>query len=159
MSSLQRGAYQVYRVLIAVFFAACLVQIFLAGRGVFGIRSRSGSDSPGSFFEHQKSLDGHRAVGGILGLVSIVMFLLALVVWRNKRLIGQTVGLAFATFFLQHLTAMPSHPWVAALHPVIGVSILGAAGLLAHTAWRSAPLEIRPAAPAATAAPTGGSQA
>ena len=60
MTSLQRGAYQLYRVLIAIFAAACVVQIFLAGRGVFGIRSRSGNEKPDTFFEHQKSLDAHR---------------------------------------------------------------------------------------------------
>src|SRR6476619_1882484 len=123
MSGLQRGAYQVWRVLVALIAAACVVQIFLAGRGAFGVHGAAKLDD-------QKSFDPHRALGEIIGL-------LALIAWRNKRLIWLSLALAFMAEVLQHLFALPKHPWVAGLHALDGVAILGLSALLAHRAWRS----------------------
>jgi hypothetical protein len=148
MSSIQRGAFTLYRYLIVLFAGACVVQIFLAGRGVFGIRPTSSGQSVGDFFDHQKSLDPHRVLGEIIGLVAVVMFVAALVAWRDRRLIGWTLGLALATEILQHLFALPDHPWVAGLHAVSGVSILGTGAWLAYDAWRGARREVPEAAPA-----------
>ena len=151
MNSIQRGAFALYRYLIVLFAAACVVQIFLAGRGVFGIRSSSTSKTVDKFFEDQKSLDPHRALGEILGLVAVIMFLAALVVWRDRRLIAWTFGLAVATEVLQHAFAVPTQPWVAGLHAVTGVAILGSAGYLARDAWRGS----RAPSAAAVPAPSG----
>lgn len=141
MSGLQRGAYQVWRVLVALIAVACVVQIFLAGRGAFGIHG-------GAKLDDQKSFDPHRALGEIIGLLAVLAFLAALIAWRNKRLIWMTLALALMAEVLQHLFALPHHPWVAGLHAVDGVAILGLSAWLAHEAWR------RPAAPvAATMAP------
>ncbi len=129
MNGIQRGAYQVYRVLIGAVAAACVVQIFLAGRGVFGI-------TPGKKLDDQSSLDPHRALGEIIGLAAILAFLCALVAWRNRRLIGETFALAFMAEVLQHAFALPKHPWVAGLHALDGVAILGLAFMLALRAWR-----------------------
>jgi hypothetical protein len=149
MNTIQRGAFTLYRYLIVLFAGACVVQIFLAGRGVFGIRPASSSgQSVGSFFDHQKSLDPHRVLGEIIGLVAVVMLVAALVVWRDRRLIGWTLGLALATEILQHAFALPDHPWVAGLHALSGVSILGTGLWLAHDAWRGARREVPHAAPA-----------
>jgi hypothetical protein len=120
-------AYQIYRVLIALVAIACVVQIFLAGRGVFGIHGATSLDD-------QTSLDPHRALGDLISLVTVVMFLLALLMW-NKRLILWTFVLALLAVFVQHATALPKHPWVAGIHPVTGVAILGIAAWLAHGAW------------------------
>ena len=117
-----------YRVLIALFTVACIVQIFLAGRGVFGIRGATKLDD-------QSSLDPHRALGNALGIAAIVLFVLALVV-RDKRLVGWTLLLAVLASAVQTATAVPKHPWIAGLHPVFGVAILGIAASLAHSAWR-----------------------
>jgi hypothetical protein len=152
MNSIQRGAFTLYRYLIVLFAGACVVQIFLAGRGVFGIRPAAAGQSVGEFFDHQKSLDPHRALGEILGIVAVLMFLAALVVWRDRRLIAWTFGLAVATEVLQHAFALPDHPWVAGLHVVSGVSILGTGGWLAYDAWRGARRTVPEAAPAVTPA-------
>jgi hypothetical protein len=127
MDGVRRGAYQVYRVLIALIAAACVVQIFLAGRGVFAIHG-------GASLDDQKSLNAHRDLGEIIGIGTIVVFLLALVL-RNKRLIVWTFVLALLAEIVQHATALPKHPWVAGLHPVSGVAILGISAYLAHAAW------------------------
>ena len=152
MNSIQRGAFTLYRYLIVLFAGACVVQVFLAGRGVFGIRPASTGQSVGDFFDHQKSLDPHRVLGEILGIVAIVMFLAALVVWRDRRLIAWTLGLAIATEVLQHAFALPDHPWVAGLHVVSGVSILGSGVWLSYDAWRGARQTVPEAAPAVTPA-------
>ncbi len=96
-------AYQVYRVLIALIAIACVVQIFLAGRGVFGIH---GTASLGD----QKSLDAHRTLGDLISLVAVVTFLLALLVW-NKRLIPWTP------------CSSPGRPAATARAPVVSGSI------------------------------------
>jgi len=136
MSSIQRGAFALYRYLIVLFAAACVVQIFLAGRGVFGIRSSSTPKSVNKFFDDQSSLDPHRALGEVIGILAVVLLLTALVVWRDKRLIGWTFGLAVAAEVLQHAFAVPTHPWVAGLHALTGVAILGTGVWLAFDAWR-----------------------
>jgi hypothetical protein len=120
-------AYQIYRVLIALIAIACVVQIFLAGRGVFGIHGATKLDD-------QKSLDPHRALGELIGIVCVIVFILALIMW-NKRLIVWTFVLALLAEIVQHATALPKHPWVSGLHPVSGVAILGISAFLAHKAW------------------------
>jgi len=127
VAATRRAAWQIYRVLIALVFAACIVQIFLAGRGVFGIRGAAKLDD-------QSSLDPHRALGDAISLVAILIFLCA-VVMLNKRLMVWTLVLALLAAAVQTATAVPEHPWVAGLHPLSGVAILGISGYLAHSAW------------------------
>jgi len=119
--------FQIYRVLIALIAVACVVQIFLAGRGVFGIHGAASLDD-------QHSLNAHRDLGEIIGIAAIVVFVCALVMW-NKRLILWTFILALLAEIVQHATATPKHPWVGGLHPVSGVAILGISAYLAHSAW------------------------
>jgi hypothetical protein len=123
----RRVSYLIYRVLIAAIAIACVVQIFLAGRGVFGVHGATKLDG-------QKSLDPHRALGEIIGIACILVFILALLMW-NKRLIVWTFVLALLAEIVQHATALPKHPWVSGLHPVSGVAILGISAYLAHQAW------------------------
>ena len=128
---MQRGADQLWRVLVALIAAACVVQIFLAGRGAFGVHGAAKLDD-------QKSFDPHRVLGEIIGLLAVLAFLAALAAWRDKRLIGITFALAVMAEVLQHLFALPKHPWVAGLHALDGVAILGLSAVLAHRAWRGA---------------------
>jgi hypothetical protein len=127
VTSVRRIAWQIYRVLIALIAVACVVQIFLAGRGVFGIHGATKLDD-------QTSLDAHRNLGEIIGIAAVVTFLLALVLWK-KRLMLWTFVLAVLAEIVQHATALPKHPWVSGLHPVSGVAILGISAWLAHSAW------------------------
>ena len=127
MAAARRIAWQIYRVLIALIAIACVVQIFLAGRGVFGIHGSASLDD-------QSSLNAHRDLGEIIGIGAIIVLILALIMW-DKRLILWTFVLALLAEFVQHATALPKHPWVAGLHPVSGVAILGISASLAHSAW------------------------
>lgn len=137
---IQRGAYQLWRVLVALIAAACVVQIFLAGRGAFGIHGAVKLDD-------QKSFDPHRALGEVIGGLAVLAFVAALVYWRDKRLLGATFALALMAEVLQHLFSLPKHPWVAGLHALDGLAILGLSAVLAHQAWRGK-RPPRPAAPA-----------
>ena len=127
MAAARRIAWQLYRVLIALIAIACVVQIFLAGRGVFGIHGSASLDD-------QSSLNAHRDLGEIIGIAAIVVLILALIMW-DKRLILWTFILALLAEIVQHATALPKHPWVSGLHPVSGVAILGISASLAHSAW------------------------
>ena len=127
MAAARRIAFQLYRVLIALIAIACVVQIFLAGRGVFGIHGSASLDD-------QSSLNAHRDLGEIIGIGAIIVLILALIMW-DKRLILWTFVLALLAEFVQHATALPKHPWVSGLHPVSGVAILGISAWLAHSAW------------------------
>ena len=136
---MQKGAYQVWRFLVALIAVACVVQIFLAGRGAFGVHGATKLDD-------QKSFDPHRVLGEIIGLLAVLAFIAALAYWRDKRLIGITFLLALMAEVLQHLFALPKHPWVAGLHALDGLAILGLSAWLAHQAWRGTRSTRAPAA-------------
>jgi Mn2+/Fe2+ NRAMP family transporter len=126
---MRSGAYQLWRSLIALIAAACVVQIFLAGRGAFGVHGSAKLDDQASF-------DPHRVLGEIIGILAVLALLAALAYWRDKRLIAVTFALAVMAEILQHLFALPSHPWVAGLHALDGITILALSAWLAHQAWR-----------------------
>ncbi|MGH3004161.1 MAG: DUF6220 domain-containing protein [Gaiellaceae bacterium] len=140
MTGIQRGAYQLYRVLVAAIAAACVVQIFFAGRGAFGV---SGSAK----LDDQSSFDPHRILGEIIAIAAVLAFVCALVVWRDRKLIGFAFALAVMAEVIQHALALPKHPWIAGLHAVDGVGILALSGWLAHAAWAGSRREVPKAAP------------
>jgi len=130
MAGVRGVTWPVFRILMSLTAVAGVVQIFLAGRGVFGIRGSANLD-------HQSSLDPHRTLGDIIGIAAIVLFLLALILW-NRRLIGWTALLVVLTEFVQHATATQKHPWLAGVHPVSGVAIVAILGWLSGSLWREA---------------------
>jgi hypothetical protein len=103
-------------------FVACLiVQIFLAGLGVF--------DDPQAFITH-------RDFGYLIGLLTLVLLVAAIVGRLGGRQIGLVV-LLMVQFALQSVfVAMRSDsPAVAALHPVNGFLILLVTLIIARDAW------------------------
>jgi hypothetical protein len=123
-----KRAWQVYRVVISLIALACVVQIYLAGRGVFGIK---GSASIGD----QSSFDPHRTLGNIIGVAAIAAFILALVLW-DMNLVVWTLILAVLAEAIQHVTTSASNAWVAGLHALSGLAVVAIAGSLAGRAWR-----------------------
>jgi hypothetical protein len=121
-------AWQLYRLVITLIALACVVQFYLAGRGVFGIR---GSADLGD----QSSFDAHRMLGYTIAGAALVAVVLAVVLW-DKRLILLTVIMAVLSAAVQRATTTTGHPWIAGFHAVSGLAILGIAGSLAHKAWR-----------------------
>jgi hypothetical protein len=132
MGGVRRGAAAVYKVLIAVFAAAVVVQIFLAGLGIFGARPDEGESVTQDKFEDEMSVHGD--VGWFLFLGTLLLLIVILIAWTGPRSIGATFLLAVLAFIQM---ALPSGgDAVAALHPVNAVVILALALFLTWRAWR-----------------------
>jgi Family of unknown function (DUF6220) len=121
---------RVYRYLIGLYVVALVVLIYLAGEGIFGDHATKIADA--------KSLDPHRAVGSILGLLAVVLFLLALAARVNRATVISTFVLALLAAVGQHALAGAgeSNKWVGGLHVIDGVAIFGLAIWLAVSARR-----------------------
>jgi hypothetical protein len=104
-----------------LFAVGAIIQVFLAGLGVF--------DDASAFITH-------RDFGYMLSLLPIVMAVLALVGGLPRRFAGLS-ALLFVLFILQSVfVAMrDSTPAIAALHPLNGFLILGLGILLAWLSW------------------------
>jgi hypothetical protein len=115
--------------------AALVVQVWLAGRGVF--------ESPTVFITH-------RDVGYMLSLFPIALLVLGLLGGMGRRA-AIMAALIFGLLILQSVFVVmrTSNPAIAALHPVNGFLILLVALVLARESWamRNA------ATPAPTVAP------
>ena len=113
-----------------VFVAALVVQVWLAGRGVF--------ESPTMF-------DAHRNLGYTLSLFTIVLLVLGILGGMGRRPAILAVVI-FGLFILQSVFVLmrESTPAVAALHPVNGFLILFLAIVIARDSWmmRTAPASI-----------------
>ena len=127
------GAYTALAV-VAWLFAACIVvQVFLAGLGVF--------DGPQRF-------ETHRDFGYLFGWLTLVMVIIAAVGRLGRVLVGLSL-LALVQFALQSVFILfrEDLPAIAALHPVNGVLLLVVAITIGRRAWAG-----RRAAAAAAAA-------
>lgn len=111
----------VYVVLTWLFVVGLLVQVFLAGRGVF--------DNPLLF-------GTHRDFGYVLSIVPILLLIVGLVAGVGRRLSAFAI-VAFLLFLLQSVlvAARDSSPTIAALHPVNGFLLLLIAIDMAREAW------------------------
>jgi len=108
-------------IVASLFVAGVVVQVFLAGLGVF--------DDPARFATH-------RDWGYMLELLPIVMLVLALVGRLGRRQIAFAIAL-FAMFILQSILVAfrVDQPMIAALHPVNGFAILLVGIEAAREAW------------------------
>ncbi len=121
---------QVFMWGLVVFLVAGVVQIFLAGAGVFGIDGRH--------LEDATSFDAHRVLGFVMGAGAIVLLVLALVARVNGRTITVTLVLALLSAVAQSLlsAAGDSTAFFGGLHALDGLLILGLAGYLHAEASR-----------------------
>jgi hypothetical protein len=113
-------------------FVACtLLQVFLAGLGVF--------DDPGAFVTH-------REFGYLIGWFTLAILVLALLGRESRTIVGLSVVLV-VQFALQSVLVglRTSQPAVAALHPVNGLLIVVVAIAVTRLAW-AARRELRPGA-------------
>jgi hypothetical protein len=129
-------------------FIAIVVQIFLAGEGVFGIKHIQKLDDA-------KTLDPHRFLGFILTEpVSILFLIVALLAWHPDRKMRRvSILLPFLTFAQDPLAW--GGRWTGGLHPVNAVLLLVLFGWLTHRLWREArSTTVEPAAPPPATAQT-----
>lgn len=148
MAAMRRGAWVGLRYVTAVFFLGVVVQFFLVGIGLFGMKH-------GATIDNAKSLDPHRGLGWILSeFGSGLMLILVLVAWPARRLLAAWILLAVLAFVQAILAASGfHHKWVGMFHPVNAVILLALSGGLAHYAWTAG--KNREAAEVPVAAPAG----
>jgi hypothetical protein len=122
------------------FVAGVVLQVFLAGRGVF---------------ESTQLFKDHAGWGYMLGLLAILLLVLAAVGRLGRRQVLYAVAL-WAMFAVQSiLVALRSDfPTIAALHPVNGFAILLVSIVMAREAWQERNVS-QPIAPATTEPATG----
>jgi hypothetical protein len=108
-------------VVAGAFVAGLVIQVFLAGRGVF---------------ESSERFKDHAGWGYTIGLLPILLLILAAAGRLGRRQVTYAAAM-FGMFILQSvLVAMrDSQPTIAALHPVNGFAILLVAIVSARQAW------------------------
>jgi hypothetical protein len=147
MAAVRRGAGALQRYLISLYFIGIIVQFFLVGVGLFGMKA-------GSNIDNAKSLDAHRGFGFILvEFVGGLLLIATLVAWQKP--LGRKVGLYVALCLLGVLQAVLAtegflHKYIGMFHPVNALVLLGLSGRLAQTAWTEARARRATPVPAAT---------
>jgi phosphoglycerol transferase MdoB-like AlkP superfamily enzyme len=112
---MRSGATTAYTGLALLIAVGVIVQVFLAGLGVFGA----------------ESFDAHEGFGWMLHTAAIVVFLLALLGPRTSRAIGLSFGLlVLMTIQIMLVNARDDTPYLAALHPTLALFVLGLALLI-----------------------------
>jgi len=108
----------VYGYLAALFVVGILVQVFLAGVGIFGINATKVASAT--------SLNPHRAWGSVLMVFSLVLLILALIAWRSLATVIGTFVLALLVVVAQAVLAGAgeSNKWIGGLHAFDGMIIL-----------------------------------
>jgi hypothetical protein len=131
-----------------------VVQVFLAGEGIFGLNNIKHSDDcdkhPALCAGNSNTLDPHRALGFFLTFPGAILFLIvALLAWHPvSRVRVVSIVLPFLAFIQMILPG--AGRWVAALHPVNAILLLGLFGWLFYTLRNEQDVTAAP-----MAAPTG----
>ena len=159
---MRHGARVVLKWFSLLYVVLIVIQVYLAGEGIFGLNVIKHSDdcNKKSATAHDlalcignsKTLDAHRALGFFLTLPGAVLFLIcALIAWHpNTRIRVISILVAILTFVQMILPG--GGRWVGALHPVNAFLILGMYLWLFLTLRKEAPAD---AAEPAAAAPSG----
>jgi hypothetical protein len=125
-SGLRRGALAGYRWLLLAFLLLGVVQIFLAGLGVFALDGQKVGASGETAF------DPHRTLGFAMGGIALLILILAVIARPGARAITMTVLLVLLVNLMQSLLGGLGEdtPLFGGLHALDGLAILGIAGYL-----------------------------
>jgi hypothetical protein len=128
VAGVRRGAVAVLRYYVPLFIVAVIVQIFLAGEGIFGIKG-------GPELDDQKTLDPHRALGYILAEpAALILLILALLAWfPDRKMRWISIALPFLIFLQDPLSW--GGRWSGAFHPLNAILVLALLGWLARRLW------------------------
>lgn len=126
LTGLRRAAFIGYRWLLLVFLLLGLVQIFLAGLGIFDLDGQE-LGAPG-----ETAFDPHRTLGFAMGGVALIILVLALIARPDVRTVILAAVLFLLAFLLQSILAALGEdtPFFGGLHALDGIVILGIAGFL-----------------------------
>jgi len=124
--ALRRGAYVGYHWTLFAFLLAGVVQIFLAGLGVFRLQGQGLTAAGDNAFAP------HRALGFTMGGVALLILVLAVIALSGARAIVLSAVLFLLTSLMQSLLAglADNHAIYGGLHALDGLLILGVAGYL-----------------------------
>ena len=133
MEGVRRGARAVMKWFAPLIFVAIVVQILLAGEGIFGIKG-------GPDLDDQKTLDPHRALGFILTEpVALLFLIVALLAWHPDLKVRRvSLLLPFLTFAQAPLSW--GGRWSGMFHPLNAFLLLGLYGWLSGQLHRGARL-------------------
>jgi hypothetical protein len=111
---------------LLLFLLAGIVQIFLAGLGVFSLHGQEIGAAG------ETALNPHRALGFSLGVVALVILLLAVASRAGRRAIILSFVLLLLTGLVQSLlvTLADDHAVFGGLHAADGLLIIGTAAYL-----------------------------
>ena len=140
MSGVRRSARSVLKWFSALYVALIVVQVLLAGEGVFRLRTVYDSDTcKKAVCGGSTTLDPHRILGFILTEPLALLFLItALLAWHSTRRVRIASIVVPVLTFLQLVFAAIGK-WVGALHVLNAIVILGIYGWLAYTLRRKQP--------------------
>ncbi len=126
------GASAAYRWALLAFLVIGLVQIFLAGYGVFALAGRRLGAAGETAF------DAHRMLANVLSAVALVVLILAIVARTGRRGIALSAVLIVVVSPLQMVLARlgVDAPAVGGLHALVGIAAIGLAGAMHAGATR-----------------------
>ena len=153
MSGLRRGARSVLKWFSPLYVVLIIVQMFLAGEGVFRLRTVYDSDTcKKAVCGGSTTLDPHRFLGFVLTEPLALLFLItALLAWYPDRRV-RTVSIVAPILTFVQLVLAGIGKWVGGLHVLNAVLILGMYGWLTYRLRREQPASAE--APPATAPAT-----
>jgi len=130
----RRTAFVGYQWLLVLFLVLGVVQVFLAGFGVFDLKGEELGSSG------ETALDPHRTMALVLGVIALVIFILACVARPGGRAIVLSFVLFLLTYTVQSILAAAGEdaPFFGGLHALDAFVILGLAGYLRGSAQRRA---------------------
>jgi hypothetical protein len=134
MAAVRRGARAVLKYLIGLYVLAVVVQVFLAGEGIFGATGSPTDD------DLSPTLNAHRDFGWLIAEPgAILLLVVALLAWLpDKKIRWLTIALPFVIWIQLPLTLSR---WSGAFHPLNAFLILGLLLYLSRALWRSPPVE------------------
>lgn len=133
MSGVRRGARSVLKWFSPLYVLLIIVQVFLAGEGIFRLRTVYDSDTCKKVTcGGSTTLDPHRILGFILAEPLALLFLItALLAWHpNTRVRIVTIVAPILTFVQLPLAVIGK--WAGGLHVLNAILILGMYGWLTY---------------------------
>jgi hypothetical protein len=133
MTGVRRGARSVLKWFSALYVVLILVQVFLAGEGVFRLRTVYDSDTcKTTTCGGSTTLDPHRILGFVLTEPLALLFLItALLAWHPETRVRAVSIVAPILTFVQLFLATIGR-WVGGLHVLNAIAILAMYGWLAY---------------------------
>jgi hypothetical protein len=131
---MRRRATSVLKWFSGLYVVLIVIQVYLAGEGIFGlnvIKNSDDCDKKGADLVaahcvgNSKTLDAHRALGFFLTFFGAILFLIvALLAWHaNKRI--RTISIVAPILTFVQMILPGTGRWGGALHPVNAFLILG----------------------------------